>query len=214
MTTINDDTLAARAPFADMVCTPAARGAVLVADRDGLAVASVLLGNNQGAALAARVRERFGIELPSGPRRNASGDTAFAGTGPLTWLATCERGGDAFAAALKETIGDLAAVADQSSGYAILRLSGHRVRETLAKLLPIDVHARAFAPGDVAATSAAHVGVTLWRLEDSSDGAPVIEIAMFRSLAASFWHSLAASSAEFGLVVTASPAASMRAAAL
>jgi sarcosine oxidase subunit gamma len=72
----------------------------------------------------------------------------------------------------------------------------------LAKILPIDLDERAFEPGKVASTAASHVGTTLWRLEDAADGSPVFEIVMFRSFAGSFWHSLAASAAEFGLVVT------------
>jgi methylglutamate dehydrogenase subunit D len=102
---------------------------------------------------------------------------------------------------LKEAIGDLAAVSDQSSGYAILRLTGPKVRDTLAKMLPIDLHERAFAAGDVAATNASHVGVTLWRLDNAADGSPVFEITLFRSFVGSFWHTLASSAAEFGLVV-------------
>jgi len=97
----------------------------------------------------------------------------------------------------------VASVSDQSSGYALLRLTGPKLRDALAKMLPIDLHERAFATGDVASTLASHVGVTLWRLEDGADGSPVFEIAMFRSLAGSFWHALTSSAAEFGLVVTA-----------
>ena len=115
------------------------------------------------AALAQRVREHFAIELPRGPRRHAAGAVAFAGIAPQAWLATSEAG-EGFAASLTETIGELAAVADQSSGYALLRLTGPKVRDALAKLVPIDLHERSFAPDDVAVTLAAQVGITLWRL--------------------------------------------------
>jgi sarcosine oxidase subunit gamma len=199
------DTLTSRAPFTGLALACAPGNGVLAADRDGLALASVLVRKGAVTALTARVRERFGIELPRGPQRVAAGGVAFAGTGPETWLATSETGGDGFASTLKEAIGDAASVADQSSGYAILRLTGPRLRESLAKLLPIDLHPRAFAAGDVASTTASHVGVTLWRLEDGADGSAVFEIAMFRSLAVSFWHSLATSAAEFGLVDQGAP---------
>jgi len=79
-------------------------------------------------------------------------------------------------------------------------MTGPKLREALAKILPLDLHARSFAPGDVASTIASHVGATLWRLEDA-DAAPVFEIAVFRSLAGSFWHTLTDSAAEFGFVV-------------
>ena len=58
----------------------------------------------------------------------------------------------------------------------------------------IDLHPRAFGPGDAAVTSVAHVGVHLWQI----DAAPTYELAVPRSLAAAFWHWLVESAAEFG----------------
>jgi len=200
MTAMTDSTLAARAPFAELAISAAAGRGVRVADRDGLGVASVLLRKGQIAALSERVRQRYGMELPHGPQRRVAGDVAFAGVGPEAWLATCETGAHAFAPALKEALGEAASVADQSSGYAILRLTGPKLRETLAKFLPIDLHPRAFERGAVASTTAAHVGATLWRLHDAADGSPIFEIAVFRSLAGSFWHTLSTSAAEFGFI--------------
>jgi methylglutamate dehydrogenase subunit D len=200
-----DYILTARAPFMDLPFASASLRGVLVADRDGRGLATVHARKGQIGALTERVRERFGIELPRGPHRRASGDVAFAGTAPGAWLAMSEARGKGFTLSLKEAIGAVAAVADQSSGFALMRLTGPKLRDTLAKMLPIDVHERAFAPDDVASTVASHVGITLWRLEDGGDGSPVFEIAMFRSLAGSFWHALVSSAAEFGLVVTSAP---------
>jgi sarcosine oxidase subunit gamma len=174
---------------------------VVVTDRDGLGLATVLARKGKTAALAERVRQRFAIDLPRGPKRVANGAVTFAGTGPEAWLATAERG-DGFTAALRDALGDLASVSDQSGGTAVLRLAGPRVRDALAKGVMIDLHPRAFAAGDVAVTAAAHVGFTLWRLADDPAGA-VFEIAVARSLADSFWHWLAASAAEFRLAVAA-----------
>jgi sarcosine oxidase subunit gamma len=80
---------------------------------------------------------------------------------------------------------------DQSDAYAVLRLEGPLLRETLAKLVPLDLHARAFKVGDVAATLAAQMGALLWRLEDDAGGQPKFELAVARSMAESFWHELA-----------------------
>lgn len=201
---MTDYTLTARAPFTGLPTSNAAGRGIVVTDRDGMALATVLVRKGQSAALTQRVRESLGIELPRGARRAAAGDVAFAHTGPEAWLATSEVGGNTFALTLKDAIGDLTSVSDQSSGYAVLRLTGPKIRDALAKMLPIDLHHRAFAPADVASTSALHVGATLWRLEDAADGSPVFEIAVFRSLVGSFWHSLASSAAEFGLAVTSS----------
>jgi sarcosine oxidase subunit gamma len=193
------DVLAPRSAFAGLARAVGEGAGVVVTDRDGIGFATVLARKGRAAVLAGRVRERFGIDLPTGPKRVASGAIAFAGTGPDAWLATAERG-DGFAATLREALNDLAAVSDQSGGTAALRLAGPRVRDALAKGVTIDVHPRSFAVGDVAVTAAAHIGVTLWRLDDDADGA-VFEVAIARSFAGSFWHWLSASAAEFGLVV-------------
>jgi len=197
---MTDQALTAHSPFAGLSFSSAPYRGVRVAPRDGLAIATLLVRKGGLAALTQRLREHFGIELPQGPRRAAAGAVAFAGIGPHAWLATSEQHGHGFARLLKEAVGDAASVADQSSGYAVLRMTGPKLREALAKILPLDLHARSFAPGDVASTIASHVGATLWRLEDA-DAAPVFEIAVFRSLAGSFWHTLTDSAAEFGFVV-------------
>jgi sarcosine oxidase subunit gamma len=199
---MSEQALRARAPFLGMSGDSSAGRGVIATDRDGLGLATVALRKGQMPALAECVSRRFGIALPEGPLRRSAGGIAFAGTGPAFWLASQERGGNEFAAALHGVVGAFAAVTDQSDGYAVLRLAGPKVRDTLAKLAPIDVHPRAFKPGDVASTVISHAGATFWRLEDDADGTPVFEIALFRSLAASFWRALAEAAAEFGLVVT------------
>jgi sarcosine oxidase subunit gamma len=85
-------------------------------------------------------------------------------------LAVAERGGSEFAATLMKDLNGVASVADQSDAYVLIRLSGERVRDALAKLIPIDIHPRAFTVGDAATTVAALIGVTLWRLADEFRG--------------------------------------------
>jgi methylglutamate dehydrogenase subunit D len=128
--------------------------------------------------------------------RVPTGRIAFIGTGPRTWLAV-RKGGGSLAVDLQRDLGETAAVTDQSDGYAVLRLSGPKVRATFEKGLSVDLHPRAFGVGDAAVTTCSHLGVILWQL----DAAPTYEIALFRSLAADFWHWLSDSAAEFGLRV-------------
>jgi sarcosine oxidase subunit gamma len=195
---MHDAALSPRSAFAGAALTQPGAG-VLVTDRDGLGLATVIARRRQGVALNARVRERYGVDLPSGPSRIEAGSVAFAGTAPGAWLATCKGAPNTFALELREAFGGLASVCDQSDGYAVLRLSGPQVRATLRKMLPIDLHPTAFRPGDVAVTIAAHIGVTVWRLADDDDGVPVFELAAFRSMAASLWHTIDTSAAEYGL---------------
>lgn len=190
--------LVPRAPFIDLRIAPTAGSGVIAHDRDGMGIASVLLKRGQQHALADRVRQQFGIELSPGPKRSCAGDIAFIATGPGSWFATSEGAGNGFASELAAALGDCAAVSDQSDGQAVLRLSGPKVREALCKLVPVDLHPRAFRIGDVAVTVAAHIGATMWRLDDESNGDAVFEIAVYRSLAESFWSALSASAAAFG----------------
>jgi sarcosine oxidase subunit gamma len=171
---------------------------VTAAVQDGFGLATVLARKGSSQALAQRVGEHFGLDLPTSPRLSAGSGAAFAGVGPGAWLAMAERGGNAFAARLMRDLQGVASVSDQSDGYVLIRLAGARVRDALSKLVPIDLDARAFKAGDVASTVASHIGVTLWRRPDDSDAAPVFEVIMFRSLGQSFWHALAAAAAEYG----------------
>jgi methylglutamate dehydrogenase subunit D len=194
-----DDRFAPRSPFENIPAVPATGSGVTVLDRDGLGLATVLARKSQTAALRLCVRAVLGVELPRGPRYVATESVAFAGTGREAWLAICQSGSNGFASSLSDTLQGLASVSDQSDGYAVLRLTGPRLRDTLSKILPIDLHPRALKAGDVATTVASHMGATLWRLDDAYCGSPVFEIAVFRSLAASFWHALSTAAAEFGL---------------
>jgi methylglutamate dehydrogenase subunit D len=190
-------------PLANLPLSCAPGSGVVATDRDGLAIARLAARKGRLTALSSRVRERFGVELAQGPRRVEANGVAFVAVGVETWLAVAERGfasAERFAAALREAVDDLAAVSDQSGSYAVLRLTGPRLRDTLAKFVPLDLHPRVFDPGSAAATIASHIPVTLWRLPDSSASLPVFEIAAPRSYASSFWHVVVESAAEFGLV--------------
>jgi heterotetrameric sarcosine oxidase gamma subunit len=176
---------------------------VIAQVRQDLGIAKILVRKNAATALAQRLQAHFNCALPTSPRRSCGNEIAVIGLGPESWLAMCENGGNDFASSLKPIIGSCAAVSDQSDAYAVFRLMGPHLREALSKLVPIDLHDRAFKVGDVAETIAGHVGVLFWRLEDAAE-APVFDIAVTRSLSASLRHSLIQSAAEFELAWEAS----------
>ncbi|MFL6600050.1 MAG: sarcosine oxidase subunit gamma [Steroidobacteraceae bacterium] len=173
---------------------------VVASDWDGRAIARLVARKDRLGPLRSRIRERYGIELPLQPRRVAANGFAFVGVGVETWLVIAADGAGGFSSSLREAVDDLAAVSDQTGGYAVLRLTGPRVRDALAKLVPLDLHARVFDAGSAATTSASHIPITLWRVTDGADGLPVFEIAAPRSYAGSFWHVVTESAAEFGFV--------------
>jgi methylglutamate dehydrogenase subunit D len=165
-----------------------------------LAFASVVMKRGKRATLVSAVDTAFGVALPAGPRRASAGLVTFAGTGRDQWIASAE-GADAvgFATKLRARIGPFAAVTDQSDARLALRLSGPRVRDVLAKGVPVDLHPKAFRPGDVASTLVAYVGVQI----DMLDAAPTYQLTAPRSMAGTLWSWLSASAAEFGYDVVA-----------
>jgi sarcosine oxidase subunit gamma len=170
----------------------------MVVKRPGLAVLSLAVRNGRQAELTAYVLEHHGLRLPAGPSRVAGAERSAIGIGPGRWLIIGETADpDALRRAMAIEFDGLAAVADLSDAFAVLRLSGTRARDVLAKGLPIDVHERCFGPGDAASSPVALIAIHLWQIDD----VPTYEIAVPRSLAGSFAEWLTESAAEFGLIV-------------
>jgi sarcosine oxidase subunit gamma len=163
-------------------------------ERTEVALATVIAYRGREDQLATRVAEMFGLELPAAPLRRACGPVAFIGAGPGRWLATCDgESGQHFEARLRGALGNLASVSDQSDGRAILRLSGPRARDVLAKGLPVDTDASVMRPGIAVVSAIAYIGVHLWQLDDI----PTYDCAVRRSYAGSFLHWIEAASAEY-----------------
>jgi sarcosine oxidase subunit gamma len=148
-----------------------------------------------GDALDAYFLRAHALTPPRTPAVAAGSGCALVWMGPEQWLALADD--RLFPTRLVEALGENAAVSDQSDARAILHLRGPRLRDALAKGCPIDLHPDAFEPGDAAVTAIAQVGVHIWWLPDD-DG---LHVAVFRSMASSFWSWLFASSAEFGIQV-------------
>jgi len=194
--------LQAQSSFSGLQSGAAAGGGVVASDGGSPALALVRARRGCVSELTRRVQGRFGIDLPAGPQRAEGSGVAFMGIAVETWLATAPAAERAtFTASLRGALDEVAAVCDQSGAYAMLKLSGTRVREALAKFIAIDLHPEAFRPGAVGATVGGHIPLTLWRCNDAADALPVFELAVPRSYSASFWHMLTTSSAEFGFVL-------------
>ncbi len=165
-----------------------------ISARETLTMATFAAAKGKGEALRDAIRAAYGVELPGSGRRVEGNGIAVVWAGPGQWLAVAERGeGRDLEVELKTKLAGIASVVDQSDGRVVVRVSGPRARDVLAKGVPIDLHPRAFKPGDVAITHASHVGVILWQ----TDEAPTYEAAMFRSYADSFAHWLFESAAEY-----------------
>ena len=171
---------------------------VTIEERTGLGLATVAARKGEAEALKRAVTSAYGVELADRSRAVHGPSVSFIGYGPGQWLAVSEASaGEALARELGERLRGLASISDQSGGRTVLRVSGPRARAVLAKGLPIDLHPRAFETGSAATSTISLMGVQIWQVDD----APTYDLAIFRSVSASFWHWLTASAGEFGYTV-------------
>ena len=171
---------------------------VVVREQTSGLLASMIARSAWTATLSAAVERAFGVPLPDSPRfvatrQESGGSVNFIWSGPGHWLIESS---DATAALerLLTTFAGLASVFDQTDSRVLVDVSGPRVRDALAKGVPIDLHPASFRAGDVALTCASHISVQIWQL--TAD--PVYRLAVARSYFGSFWHWLAMSAAEYG----------------
>jgi heterotetrameric sarcosine oxidase gamma subunit len=175
--------------------SPASGNGVTVMERVGLGIAAVMVRRGERAKLSDAIKNLFGIRLPAGAEWIAQDGVTFLGTGPGKWLAISDANDTAFVQTVETKLRGLASVVEQSGGLGVLRLSSPNLFEMLAKGVQIDLAADKFPVGSVAVTSIAHIGVTLWKVDD----APTIDVAVARSFCGSFQHWLEMSASAHSL---------------
>jgi len=153
-----------------------------IAERTGFAVAHVAARRGAAAGMAERLSA---VATP-------------IGLAPDQWLVIADgTRAQRLVAELSSALGDSAAVIDLSCAKTIMRISGPRARDVLAKGCPLDLDGRVFRPGDAATTHVAHIGCTILQVGDE----PSYDLIVPRSLASSFLAWLTASAAEYGYEV-------------
>jgi len=163
---------------------------VTIAERRDLTLVQVIARRGQEQAAA----ERLGLDPAPG-----RASTVVAGTAlwlaPGAWMVVAEGVEEgALYQDLCERVQQVAAVMDQSHGRVVLRLSGRRARDVLAKGCRLDLHPRVFQPGMCAQTGIAQIGVLLHQIDER----PTYELQVFAGYAADFLAWLTASAAELG----------------
>lgn len=133
-----------------------------------------------GAAVARQVSATLGLTLPGPGKFAEAGGVVLINIGPRRWLAVAA---ESRAAPRLQGLARLegAAVTDLSHGYIAFSLCGTAARDLLAKGTAVDLHPRAFRPGDVAVTAFGQARVIL-RQQDTT---PAYEIMVSRSYARS-----------------------------
>lgn len=195
--------LQARSPFAGLL-KPGRHGArdgaagVALSERTGLALFVISAGAGKVSDVAAKVLAVTGLELPMGPKRAGKDGFALVGTAPGQWLAVVEgRAALGMLASLAAGLKGLATIIDQSDGKAVLRISGPRAREVLAKGCSLDLNPRVFKAGNAGTTPVALIDCVIWQVDET----PSYDLAVPTSFAGSFLSWLAASAAEYGYTV-------------
>ncbi len=160
-----------------------------------LALASLIAGRNAVAPLSDAIKAGLGVPLPQGPQFAVAGGVALIGTGPGRWIVVAEeQSAKALLEHLETLAGSFGSATDQSDASILFEIAGPSVRDTLMKMLLIDIDPASFKPGSAATTQAALIGTTFWQIDDK----PTYRFLVARSYAVAFVRALAVSAAEFG----------------
>ena len=164
------------------------------------AIAQVMGRKGQDAALRSAVAGALGLDLPHSGSSASNGSVTAIWIAPEAWLIL--RHGTPDEGLARELIAACAATAsisDQTWGKSIVRVSGARARDVLAKGCRIDLHPRVFGPGKSAVTPIAHIHAVLSQI----DTKPTFDLIVPSTLARDFVEWLRLSAAEFGYEIVA-----------
>lgn len=175
--------------MADLIPTPAlpdpplTRGGTTLALTDPGPVTAVAAWAGQVAALDAALQGQ-GLGFP------APGQMLAFGGARMVWTGRDQ----AFliGAVAPDSLGAMAALTDQTDGWACLSLTSpddEGAGAVLVRLVALDLRRTAFPPGTAARTTLNHLPLILWREDDG------FRLMLFRSMARTGWHEIAAAMA-------------------
>jgi heterotetrameric sarcosine oxidase gamma subunit len=171
----------------------AATGASLGERRAG--VIEIAARRGREAELAEAIAAGLGAAGPALGRAVAASRVTLMRLAPATLLAT---GAEVALLALARAVArDVAAVIDQSGGFAILRVAGPRAAAMLSKACRLDLHPAAFGAGRAGRTLMAQTPVVIHQVDD----APTFDMIVPRTLARSLVDALLQAGEEYGLSI-------------
>ena len=156
-----------------------------------------LRGDPEDAAFVSGIKNAIGLRLPTLPNTTLSAHGISAlWLGPDEWLiqtppVRAERVANDLCQALK---GAHAAVVDLTHARMVIRISGAKSRDVLAKGCPLDLHPRVFAASAGAQSLLAKASIILHAVD--AEGS--FDIFVARSYAEYLWDWLADAMIEFG----------------
>lgn len=175
---------------------------VALAEINDFSLVQVMARRGQVANVAKAAKKAWGVLPPEKPAAVVGKGATLIWTGPDQFFVLSAGSVPDPVPPLASIFDGAASLSDQSGGRCLIRLSGGKVRDALAKVSSVDLHDTVFPVGAAAATSIDHTGVNLWRGSDAANGNPVYSLLVFTSFADSLWHTLADAAAEYGVEAT------------
>ena len=129
-------------------------------------------GDVNDASFVDAARRVLGVDLPSSANTIVETEgLTVCWLGPDEWIAIVRPDAETeIITSLREAVDGLhAAVTDTTGGYTMLNLAGSHARDLIAKGCTLDLHPRAFAPGQCAQTNLARTAVLLISRTNNSD---------------------------------------------
>lgn len=158
-------------------------------------------GDAASTAFTAAIKTATGADLPLEANTvSTAGDVSVIWLGPDEWWVV---GPDEKRAELADLLkrafaGQHAAVTDVSESRTVISISGPASREVLARGISLDLHPRAFGPGQCAQTGMSKANVLLHQ----TDNRPGYEIYILNSFADYLWRWIGVVAEDFGLAVS------------
>lgn len=173
-----------------------------------LVLVQVMARRGKAAETAKVAKKLFGVEAPGTPRAVTGKTATLIWSGPDQFTVIAPRSDEASQlAAMTQAFAGSASLSDQSDGRCLIRVSGPRGRDAIAKFSSLDLHDTAFPVGTAANTSVDHTAVNFWREANGADGHPVYNMLVFTSFSDSLWHTIVDSSLEYGVEASSAKAA-------
>lgn len=153
-------------------------------------------GRVENSTFSAAVESVVGGKLPTVPNTST-----FAGTSIITWVGpdewlifTADGAEGKMQSALREALAGVhSAVVDVSDYYTVIRVSGARARDVLAKGCPLDLHPSVFQTGNCAGSLYNKATIRLLQMDD----APTYDIMVRWSYADYLWKHLVKAAEEW-----------------
>jgi sarcosine oxidase subunit gamma len=159
-------------------------------------------GDAGDRAFSSAVKDATGADLPPAPNTvSTADDVRILWLGPNEWWVVAP---DTKRAEMLEKLrqafaGQHTAVIDVSESRTVITITGRAAREVLARGISLDLHLRAFGPGQCAQTGMAKANIVLHQI----DSQPSYEIYILKSFADYLWRWIGLVAEDFGLAIKA-----------